>query len=164
MPTLNHVTDRRLLLASLFFLALPACAFGRNDDPSDFVAEIYRTAGPEGDASIFFEEATRKRFLSRRLREAIGAMLKRTPEGDAPDLDFDPVANGNDPSVHDLRIKTESNTGRRAIVVADFLSHQDTVRSVLRYILLREDGWKVDDIVASGKNDWQVSKIIEGRP
>lgn len=104
-----------------------------------------------------------QRFLSRRLRAAISAMLKRTPQGDAPDLDFDPVVSGNDPSVHDLRIKTESNTGTRAVVVADFLSHQDTERSVLRYILVRDNGWKVDDIVASGKNEWRVSKIIEGR-
>jgi len=163
MLTLNHATNRRLLLASLIFLALPGRALARNDDPGDFVAEIYRTVGPEGDASIFFDEKMRKRFLSRRLRATVGAMLKRTPKGDAPDLDFDPVANGNDPSVHDLRIKTESNTGKRAVVVADFLSHQDTVRSVLRYILVRENGWKVDDIVASGKNEWQVGKIIEGR-
>ena len=163
MLTLNHATNRRLLLTSLMLLAVPGRASARNDDPGDVVAEIYWAVGPEGDASIFFDEAMRKRFLSRHLRATISAMLKRTPEGDAPDLDFDPVVNGNDPSVHDLRIKTESNTGRRAVVVADFLSHQDTVRSVLRYHLVREDGWKVDDIVASGKNEWQVGKIIEGR-
>jgi hypothetical protein len=65
--------------------------------------------------------------------------------------------------VHDLHIKTESESGTRAVVIADFVSHQDAVRSVLRYLLVREDGgWKIDDIIASGKNDWQASKIIKG--
>ncbi len=149
-----------LVLSILSAIAGPA--FARDDDPSALVAEIYRMVGPEGNVSIFFEPETRKRFLSRRLRAALKAMEKRTPKGDAPDLDFDPVTNGNDPSVHDLRIKTESRSGTQAEVIADFISHQDTERSVLRYFLVRENGWKVDDIVASGKNDWRVSKLIAG--
>lgn len=159
----NRLPSRRTLLASLISLAAAGPAFARNDDPSALIAEIYRIVGPEGNVSIFFDPEMRRRFLSRRLQAALTAMEKRRPEGDAPDLDFDPVTNGNDPSVHDLRIKTESKNASHAVVIADFLSHQDTEHSVLRYILVRENGWKVDDIVASGKNDWRVSKIIEGR-
>jgi hypothetical protein len=164
-----HWLDRRMMLASLLLLPLVAGpALATDQQPSDFVAAIYRLAmGPSGDGSdggsVFADAANSKRFLSRRLRAALKTMLKRTPKGAAPSLDFDPITNGNDPSVHDLHIKTESDTGTSAVVVADFLSHQDTARSVLRYFLVREkDGWKVDDIVASGKNDWRVTKLIEG--
>jgi len=160
--------DRRVLLAALILLPIAGPAFSQAERPSDFVAEIYRAAaGPSGDgsdgASIFSDKANSKRFLSRRLRAALTAMLRRTPKGDAPSLDFDPITNGNDPSVHDLHIKTESENGARAVVIADFVSHQDVVRSVLRYFLVRENGgWKVDDIVASGKVEWRVKRLIEG--
>jgi hypothetical protein len=157
-----------MLLASLILLPMAGPAFSRDEPPSDFVAEIYRSAGgPSADASdgasIFFDAANGKRFLSRGLRAALKSMLRRAPKGDAPSLDFDPITNGNDPSFHDLHIRTESENGARAVVIADFVSHQDTVRTVLRYFLVRENGgWKVDDIVASGKNQWQVRKLIEG--
>jgi hypothetical protein len=163
-----HRVDRRTLLAYLILLPMAGPALSRDERPSDFVAEIYRTAGgPSGDASdgasIFFDDASGKRFLSRGLRAALRAMLKRTPESDAPSLDFDPTTNGNDPSFHELHIKTESENGARAVVVADFVSHQDAVRSVLRYFLVREsNGWKIDDIVASGKAEWRLRKLIDG--
>jgi hypothetical protein len=161
----NRAPDRRTVVAFFVASALAGRASARAQTPADFLAEVYRLAeGPSGDgsdgASIFADEDNRRRFLSRRLR---AAMLTRTHNGDAPDLDFDPISNGNDPSVHDLHIRTENENGTRAVVIADFVSHQDAVRSVLRYMLVREDGgWKIDDIVASGKNDWQVSKIIKG--
>lgn len=168
MINCTYRVDCRMLLASLILLPMRAPALSRDERSSDVVVEIYRTAGgPSGDASegasIFADEANRKRFLSRGLRAALAAMLRRTPVGDAPSLDFDPVTNGNDPSFHDLHIKTESESSARAVVKADFLSHRDTVRTVLRYFLVRENGaWKVDDVVASGKSEWRVKKIIEG--
>lgn len=107
---------------------------------------------------ILRDQANRKRFFSQRLRASLRAMERRILKNYGTDLDFDPISNGNDPGAHDSRIKTESDSGARAVVVADFRSHQDTERSVLRYFVVRED-----DIVASGKHDWRVSKTIEGR-
>ena len=162
-----HSVDRRIVLTLLILLTVAGPAFARDEKPSDFLTKVYRTAlGPSGDASdggsIFYDEGNRRRFLSRGLRASFATMLRRTPKGDAPNLDFDPVSNGNDPSVHDLHIKTESENGARAVVIADFVSDQDTVRSVLRYFLVRESGdWKIDDIVATGKAEWRVKEIIE---
>jgi hypothetical protein len=155
-------SDRRTIMASLLAFSLAGPAFADSGRSRDFVAEIYRVAGgPSGDGSdgeaIFADEANRKRFLSHGLRAAIDAMDRRTPKGDAPDLDFDPISSGNDPNFHDLRITA------RAVVIADFVSHQDRVRTVLCYLLVRENGgWKIDDIIASGKNEWRVTKLIRG--
>lgn len=163
----NSIT-RRSFAGLLLFAATGGTAFAAGKTPADLVAEVYRAAaGPGGTyddgTSVVFDPVTRKRFLSRKLRASIAAMLKRTPKGDAPDLDFDPVAAGNDPSVHDLKIKTESESATQAVVIADFQSHQDKERTVLRYLLVREpDGWKVDDILSVGKDKWQMSKIIAG--
>jgi hypothetical protein len=159
---------RRTVLSLLLFAATDAGARAAGKTPADLVADVYRAAaGPGGNyddgTSVFFDPATRKRFLSKKLQAAIAAMLKRTPKGDAPDLDFDPVTAGNDPSVHDLKISTESQSGTNAVVIADFQSHDDKERTVLRYLLVRENGeWRVDDIVMAKKDAWPVSKVIAG--
>lgn len=164
----RHCATRRSVLTLLILAATRVRVLAGDETSGDFVAEIYRAAGgPGGDyndgTSVFFDPATRKRFLSKRLRAALRAMEKRTPKGDAPDLDFDPVVAGNDPSVHDLKIKRASENAMQAVVIADFQSHDDKERTVLRYLLVREgEGWKVDDIIATGKDNWQVSKIIAG--
>jgi hypothetical protein len=49
------------------------------------------------------------------------------------------------------------------VVVANFRSHDDTERTVLRYDLVQEDGaWKINNVEASGKNHWRISDIIAG--
>jgi hypothetical protein len=147
-------------------LSLAGSAAAQSNSARDFVVEVYRVAaGPSGDGSdggsIFEDEDNRRRFLSHRLQVKYAAMLKRTLKGDAPDLDFDPISSGNDPNFHDLRIRTESENGAHAVVIADFISHQDKVRTVLHYELVRErGGWRIDDIIASGKTKWQLSRII----
>ncbi len=155
--------DRRALLAGLLLSTLAPGAWAADKSAQAVIAEMYRIFGPEGKVSIVFDDAMRRRFLSRRLRAALAAMEKRTPQGDAPDLDFDPISNSNDPSVHDLHVRTETETGSRAAVIADFQSHQDAQRVVLRYELVKENGWKIDNIVASGKNAWDLDRIVSGQ-
>jgi hypothetical protein len=164
--------SRRSALSFIVFAAVAGvsrAALAAGDGPSDVVAAIYKAAaGPGGKyddgASIFFESASRRRFLSKNLQAELKAMEKRTPKGDEPDLDFDPVCACNDPSVLDLKITVESQSDTQAVVVADFQSHDEKDRIVLRYLLVKENGgWKVDDIVSTGKDKWQVSKIVTGK-
>jgi hypothetical protein len=139
------------------------------NDPSDVVAAIYKAAaGPGGKyddgISVFFDPGSRRRFLSKNLQAELKVMEKRTPKGDESDLDFDPVCACNDPSVEDLKITTESQNDTQAVVVADFQSHDEKDRIVLRYLLVKENGaWKVDDIISTGKDKWQVRKIVTGQ-
>jgi hypothetical protein len=154
-----------LLIASILAASLGA-AFAR-ESPAAFVTALYGEAGPHGQyeqpLSLTVEASMREAYLSKALRAALAEMDKRTPEGDAPDLDFDPVSNSNDPSVHDLKIETEAESARQATVVADFRSHQDTTRCVLRYLLVWEDSaWKADDIISVGKTPWRLSEIVRG--
>ncbi|MGO9984247.1 MAG: DUF3828 domain-containing protein [Rhodomicrobium sp.] len=157
---------RRIGLAACLLMASLAAAFAGESNPSAFVASLYGKTASSGHheepLSIFIAEA-RDLYLSKRLRAALAEMDKRTPQGDAPDLDFDPVTAGNDPDVRDLKVKTETESAGRAEIVADFLSHDDTERTVLHYSLVREDGgWKVDDIAMSGEVSWRVSEIVRG--
>jgi hypothetical protein len=164
--------SRRGVLSFMAFGAITGvirAAFAAVDGPSDVVAAIYKAAaGPGGKyddgTSVFFDPASRRRFLSKNLQAELKAMEKRTPKGDEPDLDFDPVCACNDPSVLDLKITTESQTDTQAAVVASFQSHDEKDRIVLRYLLVKENGaWKVDDVISTGKDKWQVSKIVIGK-
>ncbi len=151
----------------LFIVSLLAASVGAafaQESAAAFVTALYGQAGPQREydqpLGITVGESMREAYLSKKLRTALAEMDKRTPKGDAPDLDFDPVSNSNDPSVHNLKIKTEAESATQATVVADFRSHRDTVRCVLRYLLVQEGGgWKVDDIVSVGKSPWRLSKI-----
>lgn len=161
--------SRRNVLSVLLLAAAGAGAFADGKTPGDFVAEVYRAAaGPGGKyddgTSVFFDSAARRRFLSKKLQTALRAMAKRTPKGDVPDLDFDPVCACNDPSVEDLKITTQSSSATDAVVMVDFAAHDEKDRIVLRYLLVKEDGaWKIDDVISEGKDKWQVSKIIAGQ-
>ncbi len=155
-----------LLIMSLFMASF-GVAFAEAGGPAVLITEVYGVAGPSGHyqqpLSIFVDGSLRERYLSKRLSGALADMDKRTPAGDVPNIDFDVVSDSQDPDVHDLKISTESESPEKAVVVADFKSHEDTERTVLRFELVREDGaWKIDDVAASGKSHWRVSEIVAG--
>ena len=124
-----------LLVASLV-LAIGA-SFAAAGEPADVIVEVYGVRGPSGHyrqpLAIFAEASLRGRYLSSRLQAALAQMEKRTREGDISNLDFDVVSDSQDPDVQDLKIATESESEGEAVVVADFLSHAEPGRSVLRY-------------------------------
>ena len=155
-----------LLIASLIVASFGG-AFAEAGKPAVLISEVYGVAGPSGHyqqpLAIFVEASLRERYLSKRLRTALDEMDKRTPEGDVSNMDFDVVSDSQDPDVHDLTIATESESPGKAVVVADFKSHEDTEHTVLRYDLVLEDGaWKIHNVAASGKSHWRVSEIIAG--
>jgi hypothetical protein len=138
--------------------------------PSAVVAAIYRTAaGAGGDyshsISVIADPRSRAHYLSERLQRELKEMDARTPAGDAPDLDFDPITSSQDPDVRGLRIATEAEGARAATVRAEF--HRGGPKGkliVLHYSLTRESGaWRVDDIAEQGKDGWRLSAILKRR-
>ena len=156
---------RSALLIMSLFMASFGVAFAEAGGPAALITEVYGVAQPSGHyqqpLAIFVDAGLREHYLSKRLCAALADMDKRTPAGDVPNIDFDVVSDSQDPDVHDLKITTESESAGKAEVVAEFTSHEDKERTVLRYELVREDdAWKIDDVAASGKNHWRVSEII----
>jgi hypothetical protein len=143
-------------------------SLGRQATPSAVVAAIYRTAaGVGGDyshsISVIADPRSRAQYLSERLQRELKEMDSRTPAGDAPDLDFDPITSSQDPDVRGLRIATEAEGVRTATVRAEF--HRGGAKGkpiVLLYSLTRENGgWRVDDIAEQGKDGWRLSAILK---
>ncbi len=158
---------RNAFIIAALFIASVGAALAGEASPAALVTKVYGVAGPSGHyqkpLAIFVEAPLRERYLSKRLRAALAEMDQRTPEGDVPNIDFDVVSDSQDPDVRDLKITTESESAGQAVVAADFKSHDDTERTVLRYELVLEDGaWKINNVAASGKSNWRVSEIIAG--
>ena len=154
-----------LLIASLIVAAFGA-AFAEGGAVL-VIFEVYGAANSSGHyqqpLAIFTDAGLRERYLSKRLRAALAEMDERTPQGDVSNIDFDIVSDSQDPDVRDLKISTQSESAGQAVVIADFKSHEDAERTVLRYDLVREDGaWKIHNVAASGKSHWRVSEIIAG--
>jgi hypothetical protein len=140
----------------------------REAPPAAVVAAIYRTAaGIAGDyshsISVLADPRGRAHYLSDRLQADLKAMDGRTPAGDAPDLDFDPISASQDPDVRALNIAFEGETAREARVRVQF--HRAAAGNapvVLRYSLTRgEKGWRVDDIAKPGKGGWRLGAILK---
>jgi hypothetical protein len=135
--------------------------------PSAVVAAIYRTAaGVGGDyshsISVIADPRSRAHYLSERLQRELKDMDSRTPAGDAPDLDFEPVTSSQDPDVRGLRIATEAEGAQAATIRAEFHRGAKGKPIILLYSLTRESGgWRVDDIAEQGKDGWRLSAILK---
>jgi hypothetical protein len=136
--------------------------------PAALVAAIYRTASGIGghyahSISIVVDPRARAHYLSERLQGELKAMDARTPAGDIPDLDFDPVTAGQDPDVRALTIAPERESAGQAAVRVQFHRAGEANKPiVLRYTLTRESGgWRVDDIAEMGKSGWRLSAILK---
>jgi hypothetical protein len=145
-------------------------SLGPQMTPSAVVAAIYRTAAGVGDdyshsISAIADSRSRAHYLSERLQRELKEMDARTPAGDAPDLDFDPITSSQDPDVRGLRIATEAEGAQAATVRAEF--HRGGAKGkpiVLLYSLTRASGgWRVDDIAEQGKDGWRLSAILKRR-
>ncbi|MCW5772548.1 MAG: hypothetical protein KIT16_12980 [Rhodospirillaceae bacterium] len=143
-----------LAFAALLFLAAPAAA---EDDPVALVRELYRVHGEaEKTKQPAWLPPHRDRFFSRRLAGLIAAAYERNA------IDFDFIYDGQDYKISELRFMLMRKAGGRATVEARFKNFD--LRKRLAYDLVREDeGWRVTDIRALGRNGWVLSKLLTTR-
>lgn len=81
-------------------------------------------------------------------------------QGEVGAIDFDPVINGQDWDITDLRVGEADISEQSAVVTVRFRNFAQPV--TLRYGLIREGGnWQVDDIESiEGENRWTLSEIF----
>ncbi|MGF6176926.1 DUF3828 domain-containing protein [Ensifer sp. 4252] len=81
-------------------------------------------------------------------------------QGEVGAIGFDPVINGQDWDIADLRVGEAEITGQSALVTVRFENFSAPV--TLRYNLVNEEGnWQVDDIESTeGDTRWTLSEIF----
>ncbi len=100
-------------------------------------------------------------FFSPTLETLFQAAMAATPEGEIGPLDFDPIVNGQDFELSDLKVQTIQNDGSSAIVEASFVNLGEPQR-ILFMLSHRDDGWKVNDLESIGSFNWRLSDLLTG--
>jgi hypothetical protein len=142
---------KRLSVFLLLLAFVPVAHAGAaNETPEAVVRAIYVADAPSIKGTglgIMGDQAARVRFFSATLLHMIAADAKAAAKrNEVPNLDGDPFADAQDPTVNDLKISVVSTAAAKASVLADF-DRGDNKREQVTYSMIFERGkWRVDDI------------------
>jgi hypothetical protein len=134
-----------------FFLAVTSAAYAEDAaTPDSVVRAIYAADAPSIKGTgegVMGDKAARARFFSAALLRIVVADEKRSAKrNQPPNLDGDPFADAQDPTVNDLKISVVSTNGAKASVLADFDRGAGTREKVTYSMVLERGLWRVDDI------------------
>ena len=147
------------MLALLIALVLaPASAgAGADSDPLALIKAIYATHATDNDNPGL------ENTYSTRLQAPIDKDARETPKGEVGRIDWDVFINGQDWKLSKLKIALVSKTAHRAQVRATFKNFDEA--NDMLFDLVRENGaWRIDDIQATLKPRWTMSKILTDAP
>jgi hypothetical protein len=102
-------------------------------------------------------------IYSRRLQSLVDKDEKETPEGEVGRMDWDAFVNGQDWKLTELKIVPVSQQADHAQVRATFKNF-DTPNDMLFDLVHEKSGWRIDDIQATLKPRWTMSKILTDAP
>lgn len=144
-------------------LAAPALAQGFNT-PEALLADLYDYATAQQDAAAADPDNLTgyDQYLSARLLDLWHTDIENTQTGDAPTIDFDPVADGQDNSISTVVIGTPIVIDDTAEVEVQF-DNYDTPTTLYYTLARQDDGWKVDDIAnQQGEFPWSLTDLLGG--
>src|ERR1700743_3678181 len=138
-------------------------------DPAAIITAIYTRAakgkGDGGGAFVIENKAAKAKYLSKSLVALWAKADANTAKGDVGPIDFDPVANSQDPDVKSFKVDAEKAEADKAVIAVTLTGRAARAKpsdNIVRYNFVREDGkWKIDDI--SGTSDgepWSVREIL----
>ena len=154
---------RRLFIAGI--LLVTSGATFAADSPRDFVVAVYKGVGGTASwDSVFAKAMGRKRPFSKSLDLALKTAHARSRKSQEPWLDFDPISNSQDPSIHGLRINVVSETINTATISAEFRSAPGSKApaSQVIYDFVRENNqWVLDNIRGGFQNGNNASWSLQ---
>jgi hypothetical protein len=147
----------RSFLASILALALGASsAHAEVDrDPAALIKAIYKTYQDD--------KPQPPHVYSQRLQALVDKDEKETPGGEVGRIDWDVFINGQDWKLTELKIVPVSQQADHAQVRATFKNF-DTPNDMLFDLVLEKGHWRIDDIQATLKPRWSMSKILSDAP
>jgi hypothetical protein len=170
------LTRRELMLsgaAGLLAIAVaqPASAAApAPEDPAGIITAIYTRAakgkGDGGGAFIIENKAAKTKYLSKSLVELWANADAHTPKGDVGPVDFDPVANSQEPDIKSFKVVAKKTEADKAVIAVTFTGRNSPPRKpadrTVRYDFVREAGnWKIDDIKgASDGEPWSIREML----
>ena len=146
--------NRRFVLASL--AALPGCGPRAGADPVGTIAPLYAPyVAKQNPPSDLLQKAP----WTGEMHALLGRALAKSREDDEPlgAIDFDPIVDGQDWEITDLRVEqTKAPDGGRAEVTAHFKNFGENV--TVTFDLKQEGGgWRVDNIRGA---HWTLRQLL----
>ena len=90
-------------------------------------------------------------------------MAERSEAAEMPIIDFDPFINAQDYEISDLVIADPVIEGDAAMVAVSFSNFGEAQE--LHFMLVDgAEGWKIDDIEATGEFGWRLSELLAADP
>jgi len=140
-------------------------------DPRSILTAIYsRAAIGKGDGGgggfVVATRSARARYLSQSLATLWLRADAHTPKGDVGPVDFDPVANSQEPDIKSFTMTTESFNSERATIAVTIFGHDPprvkAADAIVRYdFVLEGPQWKIDDIRgASDGEPWSIRGML----
>jgi hypothetical protein len=126
------------------------------ESPRDYVVAVYKgVGGSRSWDSLFAKAMGRKRPFSKSFDLTLITADARSKKSQEPWLDFDPISNSQDPSIHGLRINIVSETSNTSTISAEFRSAPGPKAPVSQviYDFVRENNlWALDNIRGGSQN------------
>jgi hypothetical protein len=97
------------------------------------------------------------------LKQLWDDMAAKSEESEVPIIDFDPLINAQDYEVTDFVVADPVIEGDAATVVVSF-SNFGEPQELHFELIRRAEGWKVDDIEATGEYAWRLSELLAADP
>ena len=137
-------------------------------DPAAIVTAIYTRAakGKGGGTFVIENKAAKAKYLSKELIALWAKADAHTPKGDVGPIDFDPVANSQEPDVKSFKVVTEKLEADKAAISVTITGARPRARAadqIVHYDLVRDgDKWKIDDIKGSDEGTaWSIRGMLE---
>ena len=139
-------------------------------DPAGIITAIYTRAakgkGDGGGAFVIENKTAKAKYLSNALIARWAKADAHTPKGDVGPVDFDPVANSQEPDIKSFTMTTESFNSERATIAVTIFGHDPprvkAADAIVRYdFVLEGPQWKIDDIRgASDGAPWSIRGML----
>ncbi len=143
-------------LSVLLFAGLPGLAQADGfSDPGKLVAALYAQYASDKQMP---DETFIRTLQSARLNDLFDQDAQEA-NGEIGRIDFDPYVNGQDYQISKLKIDTPYLAGGKAIVHVTF-DNSGTAQD-LGFALVKEDGWKIDDVWADGDYPYDLLDILQ---
>ena len=169
------ITRRSLLLTGTTSLLAGAVAHPAGaaqpsqSGPVEIINAIYARAakgkGDGGGAFVIETKTAKAKYLSKSLVALWAKADANTAKGDVGPIDFDPVANSQEPDVKSFKVVAEKLEADNAVIAVTIIGHTARAKAsddIVRYNFVREDGkWKIDDISSTVDGEaWSIRGLL----
>jgi len=169
------ITRRSLLLTGTTSLLAGAIAHtARAAQPSqsgpvEIINAIYTRAakgkGDGGGAFVIETKIAKAKYLSKSLVALWAKADANTAKGDVGPIDFDPVANSQEPDIKSFKVVAEKLEADNAVIAVTVIGRTARAKAsddIVRYNFVREDGkWKIDDISSTVDGEaWSIRGLL----